>query len=407
MKKNIVVIYSDKFPNGGAGANRHLTIAKGLVELGNNVEFHLIRPTEGRDDSHKNPVTGQIDGVTFFYTSGTNIWNPRNRLSKLFLIWLGISRSIITLLKKNKDSQVHIVISGFSNLTATFVYHICCKMLGIKFIYHVDEYPWMIIHPEKYNKAYTFIFLRLFYKLFDAIIVINKTLYAYYSAVKLKNAQIIILPMTVDSSRFDKVLQEEKKSFDFVYAGSMSIYKDGVDILINAYVQFKNKIKGSTRLILIGSIKEQTTIEKLKNIVSKNNLEEEVLFIGEKHRDEIPTLLCNANALVLARPSSIQAEGGFPTKLGEYLLTKKPVIITNVGEIKNYLEDNISAYISEPNEVSFSQKMIEVYLEPEKATRVGLKGFDVAMKNFDYKGQIRLLNTNLNDIISDGSISNN
>ena len=50
----------------------------------------------------------------------------------------------------------------------------------------------------------------------------------------------------------------------------------------------------------------------------------------------------------MARPDSRQARGGFPTKLGEYLATGKPVCVTKVGEITVYLEDNVSAFLAEP-----------------------------------------------------------
>ena len=48
--------------------------------------------------------------------------------------------------------------------------------------------------------------------------------------------------------------------------------------------------------------------------------------------------------LVLARPDNIQAKGGFPTKLGEYLATGNPVVVTKVGEIPNYLIDGVNAF---------------------------------------------------------------
>ena len=63
----------------------------------------------------------------------------------------------------------------------------------------------------------------------------------------------------------------------------------------------------------------------------------------------MPKYLCNAKLLALARPDSIQAQGGFPTKLGEYLATGRPVVVTKVGEIPDYLEDGVNAFLSDIN----------------------------------------------------------
>lgn len=61
----------------------------------------------------------------------------------------------------------------------------------------------------------------------------------------------------------------------------------------------------------------------------------------------MPQMLKNAEALVLDRPNSLQAQYGFPTKLGEYLLTGNPVVVTKVGDIPLYLKDGVSALLSE------------------------------------------------------------
>ena len=110
------------------------------------------------------------------------------------------------------------------------------------------------------------------------------------------------------------------------------------------------------------------------------------------NKDQIPLFICNAELLVLSRPDSHQAQGGFPTKLGEYLATGKPVCVTKVGEIPNYLEDNVSAFLAEPGDVdSFTDAMDRALSNPEKAREVGLAGRDVAKKEFNSEIQAKRL----------------
>ena len=63
--------------------------------------------------------------------------------------------------------------------------------------------------------------------------------------------------------------------------------------------------------------------------------------------NEVPQLLMDSEVLALDRPNSIQAQCGFPTKLGEYLLTGNPVVVTKVGDIPLFLEDGVSALLAE------------------------------------------------------------
>ena len=95
---------------------------------------------------------------------------------------------------------------------------------------------------------------------------------------------------------------------------------------------------------------EPLKIKKLKELCIKLNIMDEVIFTGKIQKDLMPDYLCNANVLCLARPNNIQAQGGFPTKLGKSLATGNPVVVTKVGEIPDYLDEQ-SAYLACPGSV--------------------------------------------------------
>ncbi|MEO7491038.1 MAG: glycosyltransferase, partial [Ferruginibacter sp.] len=84
------------------------------------------------------------------------------------------------------------------------------------------------------------------------------------------------------------------------------------------------------------------------------------------------------------RPDSKQAQGGFPTKLGEYLATGNPVCATSVGEIPDYLVDAESIYFAEPGSInSFTIAMERALSNTEEARSIGMKGREVAEKHFN------------------------
>ena len=111
-------------------------------------------------------------------------------------------------------------------------------------------------------------------------------------------------------------------------------------------------------------------------------------YLGVLNKEQVPAFVCNANLLVLSRPDSHQAQGGFPTKLGEYLATGKPVCVTKVGEIPNYLKDNESAFMATPGDVdSFADAMDRALCNEEHAKAVALKGKEVAETEFNLELQ--------------------
>ena len=94
----------------------------------------------------------------------------------------------------------------------------------------------------------------------------------------------------------------------------------------------------------------------------------------------------------MSRPNNIQAKYGFPTKLGEYLATGRPVIVTAVGDIPFYLDDGVNAFIAEPNNIqSFADKLEECFSNEDKAIKIGQKGQETAIKFFDYRVVTRVL----------------
>ena len=62
--------------------------------------------------------------------------------------------------------------------------------------------------------------------------------------------------------------------------------------------------------------------------------------------------------MIINKRPNLQNRYCFATKLGEYLLTGKPVIISDVGEAKNYLKDGESAYIVDSGQPNLIAKKI-------------------------------------------------
>jgi len=152
-------------------------------------------------------------------------------------------------------------------------------------------------------------------------------------------------------------------------------------------------------LVLIG--KGDTVEEEIhiKGLVAELNIHKRVIFLGQLPRTAIPAYLCNAKVLALARPESIIADAGFPSKLTEYLATGKPVVVTKVGEIPVYLTDSVNAFLSNPNDIDdFTKKMAYVLGNYEIASEVGSRGKELTLTVFNYSFQSKRMISFINSL---------
>lgn len=215
----------------------------------------------------------------------------------------------------------------------------------------------------------------------DFICVISKGLADFYRHVGI--TRIHVINMFVDIERF-KDVQVDSNDFQqnlITYCGSVSNSKDGVDILIKSFA-IVHKKHPEARLRIVGSTSE-SAMKSLQNLVEISGVEECVEFTGRVPFDNIPQLLKNSGILALARPSSTQAQYGFPTKLGEYLCTSRPVVITRTGEIDHFLKDRESCVFAIPDDVDdFAEKLNWCLDNYEIAKQIGENGCRVACDNF-------------------------
>jgi glycosyltransferase involved in cell wall biosynthesis len=382
----IAALFENAFPVSGAGSNRLLSIAKGICESGHKVTVYCVRPSERIPNIVNKDVKGIYDGVEYLYPANTTIW-PESKIGRLRISLVSVLMTWRILSHSNKREKYDVILSYSYDIFQNTVFWLFSKFHRIKFAYLVDEFPYTVLTPSRHNFLFKWYEVKIMYKFFDIIFPMTMPLYNYISDKKRRDAKIEIIPMTVEPERFEYVTTKNVALEPyFAYAGFFGGDKDGVNILIEAFAKV---VKNHKRLLLyVIGYGRQEDQDKLNQIVKINQVETQVIFTGKIHRDEIPKYLCNALGLVLARPDNVQAKGGFPTKLGEYLATGRPVIVTKVGEIPAYLTDNENAFLAEPGSVdSFAQKMVEVIENPAKANQVGLNGRKFVYDVFNYKVQ--------------------
>ena len=371
MKIAVINIYN--FPVGMAPTTRIIGYCKGLVELGCQVDIVSIIP---KSESDKNiPLTGVCDGGNYYHFShapSCNIPVVRSVFWRYF-DYLCLKRALNFIKDSDKKHPYDAIIMSFDE-TGRFkaILPTLKKLQRAKIIAIADEYPIPIRHylkpsvPESKLKKY-----RSVYKNIDGRILMTTKLQNFYDT-NVCPKPTLILSTIVDIDRF-KDLKKEKQERDYLcYMGNMELSKDNVDNIIEAFALVADKYP-SLDLHLYGAPNKQTK-QYLEDIIKKHDLHNRVFLKGRVDYAMVPQILKNAKILVSSQPNTKRAEGGFPTKLGEYMMTGVPTLLTNVGEISEYVQDGINAYLVAPenpqlyaNKISY---ILDNYLEALKVAEV-------------------------------------
>ena len=359
---NLYIIQNVYKPNE-ATTNRLLAFIGSFDKIGIKATVVFLMP-----DKDRSKINQKYNNITIRY-----LWNscsPNNRYFKYLFGFLHTCRFA----------------QGLNHGDIVMMFDVCfwdvfMKQKGVDYYYEVTECPEVISFPtlpfDYSRKRYYSYCKRL-----RGLMVISTELIKYFVNKGIDDAKIHLINMVVDAKRFDSVFNTAKENY-IAYCGTASNNKDGVDQLIKAFSIF-HKFYPQFKLYIFGNTPSRKQANNNYELAERLGLKEHVIFTGMVPAERIPELLSGAYALALDRPDNIQAKYGFPTKLGEYLLTGRPVVVTKVGDIPCFLTDKKSALLAQPNNPSdFAAQLIWVCEHPEEAERIGANGRNVALEHFN------------------------
>ena len=370
------LIFLGPFPVGNVSTLRILSYCKALANKGVFVKVLIIAPTtEAQVNKDR---FGSIDGVEYQYMTGIT-WRKlgKFRLIKYLYYIIGL---LISLKYLNKD-RINCVLSYHDELVSNVFYRVFASLFSIPYILDKTEYPKDRSSKSKFRREVA----RYRLKLFSGIITITSELKEFYSRI-LTPERVFLLPMTIDINRFQNTeVQEISDPYIAVIFGTHN--RDGLEVSVKAYGEycrlsdappFKLKLVGDFNTLC----QRWPRTELIKRYIEDNNLGSLIEIIGLVPINDVPQLLINA-ACLMTTPANY-ASGGFPTKLGEYLLAGVPVIATSAGEISNYLTDEINILLSPTNNVNhIARRILFVQNNPKAAQKIALAGKALAIEVFN------------------------
>jgi glycosyltransferase involved in cell wall biosynthesis len=374
------------FPNGLASTVRIAALARGLGEQGSRVRLLCLGPSEVPELGVLNvEARGNRDGVEFEYTSGRTT-RGRTGLEQIWLVLRGLVVAGRRILDYHRRERVDALLVSSDKWVVIPIFWLVAKLCGAVYLLEQSEEPFYQAERSVLWRMVSIVHTHALYKLFDGAIVISGHLQRYMQARMRPGARLLRVPILVDVNQFARRAQPRRIAGEYVaFCGTLNEGKDGVLTLARAFARICAEFPG-LRLVLIGDALKVSQIPGVRAYVEALGIGDRVIFTGIVARGELSQYLDPATALALARPSSRQANAGFPTKLGEYLATGRPVVVTRTGEIDTYLEDGVNVYFAAPDDESaFAERLRHVLLHPQEAAVVGRRGREAACEFFDFR----------------------
>lgn len=370
-----IFISTGGYPDQHAAAIRHTTLAQGMVENGHNVYFFLLNPQNWK-------ATEKIyKGIEFKILDSHH---ENNKLLKKFNFYNALSKLQVKISELNSISPVDGIMVFSINSSIISATLKVGRKENIKVFHERTELPYVFGAKKSLFKYIRYkYYMKALIPRFDGLFVISDKLKDFFQPYN-KNIKKIT---TVVDTQFFSIQSKSDYDFPYIgYCGTMSGDKDGIPILIHAFAKLASDFP-DYKLVLVGN-NSRNKIAATLTLIEKLNLNDKVIFTGFVDREQMPHLLGNARLLVVSKPDNEQNSGNFPIKIGEYLSTGVPVIVTAVGEISKYLTDGQTAFLAKPDSVdSFYSKMKEALLDYERAKKIGLAGKKLAEDAFDYRKQ--------------------
>lgn len=231
---------------------------------------------------------------------------------------------------------------------------------------------------EKYRNDY-----QLILKNVSSIFV--NTLYTAKLVNQLNfNKEIVILPMGLDTNKFKRKSNLEKKDiFTIIFCGRLIKLK-GPDLAIKILNELIN-VRGIFKIefLIIG---EGVLKQDLIDLIEKFNLKNHIKLLGKLNQEEIIEKMSISDVFLLPgiqeQHTNLAETQGLVIQEAQSM--QLPVIVSDVGGMKYGVLDNETGFVVGQNDIiGFSDKIEILYNNPNLKIKMGNNARDFVTRNYD------------------------
>jgi glycosyltransferase involved in cell wall biosynthesis len=365
--KTIIYVGNFHFPNGNAAGKRVYGNSALLKELGYDVN---VIDTNADYQPHKYELSTQTKLKDFNcfslpYPQGFKGW------LRFYDAFREVKKHII--FKKAQGGVCTVVMYGSPTLSLFNLFLIkFCKNNDIRIL--ADCVDWLSINSKSIlfnciKSSDDFFQKAICNKMTDGVICISSFLSNYYQNAGLKT--ILIPPLNANNE--DEIDKREAPLIPtFIYAGrpfrddmkknDVGSMKDRVDLIFKVFSDLK--LEGYDFILHIYGF---SSVEFLKCVPdAKSNIEtiaEKTKFHGHASNADVLSTLKDCSFSILFRDSKRDTIAGFPTKVAESITAGIPVIVSDVGDAKNYITEGVNGFLSPANNYGLQLESVRKALD--------------------------------------------
>lgn len=170
-----------------------------------------------------------------------------------------------------------------------------------------------------------------------------------------------------------------------LYTGTLE-FNQGIGMLIESLMFVKTKAPG-TRFLIVGGKNNQ--VEKFRQMAKELNLQKNILFTGERKREDIPYFNEIADVLVSPRLIGVNT----PLKIYSYLRAGKPIVATRILSHQQVLDDE-NSILTEVNSMSFAEGILKALSNDSQVKKIVKNAKKMAEEEYSlerYEEKIRIM----------------
>ncbi len=366
------------FPNAMATADRIRRIGGALAAENARVTLLTVGSSEPPHRVVNTEARGNFEGIDYEYTSGTTIRADsfiRRRLIDIRAHMVAVWR-ILTLDKRHEHPSIFLGYDMDGPRLLNYLAWGAAELRGIPVYIEVNERAWSMMDDKRWYSFVSPLFGT------DGAVVISELLakWAREATEGRPSYKVLQIPILASGAEFQDLSLGPPKPY-VVFSGSIA-YASTMRFIVEAMEKVWQALPDH-KLVLTGYKETDADWRALVDWIAGRGRLEQVNLLSYLPRNDLLKLYGEAKALLIPLFSDVQSAARFPTKIGEYLYSSRPVVITSASEVDRYFRDGESAYIAEGDTVDAYGDALIRALTDERASVVGRNGRRVAEKNFE------------------------
>lgn len=290
----------------------------------------------------KNKKTNKKENMEQTFISLAN--NDKSFLVRLFFEVL-FSVEVFFRLLFSKD-ELYLVSSPPFLLTLSVL--LVSKIKDNKYILDIrDLYPEALFNLDIIDKKGILAEILLFLeeKIYDNALLISSVTNGLVDHIKEKtdNDNVYLIRNGYDKNLFYKKKKEKNNSnFKIMFHGTMGKFQN-INLLVEMAKLLLDRNLSDVKIIVVGDgAKSDYLVDKIKKLDLSN-----IEYLGRKDFKKIPAIINDCDIGISPRIDGMISKTAFPVKVYEYLGCRKPIIITPLSEVGEFIEKNEIGFQSE------------------------------------------------------------